>query len=612
MSQEITKRLYRYEGLLQAIDFFTQRFSVEQLFGYSFEFANEILTLHRSALFIREGDDFILRNSKVYPFQSYTIANNAKLKSIPSFFGQVIHNDFHAFFNQEDIEKLNMRLVIPLIIHDDLFGFIISDGKSVDEMNEDDFTISNTLMRLINNSLENSHHFSELQKSNRELDQKIFNLFAINQSTKALLSEVTLHKLISTATDVFSEVSGSKITSFGIYDPMIKKIKMVGYRNVVSYTKFYTEFGLQSLQYKGNKIVLSIENDLPLIQSIFIDWEQFYELGAKYIVLIVKDELFGIVTLSDSVLHQTYDSSVFELVESLATSTYIAISNAIMFETIQWQKETIEKKLVAMTALNKLVKTINRSATSEELRQLTLKGLRLSFEVEKAFFCLKQSDDSYRIVETLASTASILDQTFQLNKEWAPTFTNETIYNFSAGGIHSFFDQAFADQLGESNCIVLSPLSLGGSMAEEKGISPYGYLVVIATAHNLHEADILVFDIIAKNITPILNQMEINEQLLLEHIPNTRKLFLDMLHEKIADRESYEIDFYLYYYKVNKHPFKPFSIAEFGLDFLSEFEYYLLDAYLFVFTYEELNHPEFNLIPEPHEVGKVMNYTYSF
>ncbi|MCD8500567.1 MAG: hypothetical protein LRY71_01395 [Bacillaceae bacterium] len=61
MSNSITNKLYRYESLLKAIDFFTQRFSLDQLADFAFEFANEIVTLNASALFLKEGNTFVLR-----------------------------------------------------------------------------------------------------------------------------------------------------------------------------------------------------------------------------------------------------------------------------------------------------------------------------------------------------------------------------------------------------------------------------------------------------------------------------------------------------------------------------------------------------------------------
>lgn len=63
---DITSTIYRYEALLQAIDFFTQRFNLDYLSEFAFEFTNEILTLNSSALFLREGNDYILKKKRYY------------------------------------------------------------------------------------------------------------------------------------------------------------------------------------------------------------------------------------------------------------------------------------------------------------------------------------------------------------------------------------------------------------------------------------------------------------------------------------------------------------------------------------------------------------------
>ncbi|MCD8500568.1 MAG: GAF domain-containing protein [Bacillaceae bacterium] len=138
--------------------------------------------------------------------------------------------------------KFDMKLVIPLIIDSELFGFIISNGKIINAFEEDDFHILNALMRLFNNALENSRHFEDLKKSNAILDQKLFNLFIINQSTKVLLSELDIDQLTATATDVFSEVSGSQVTTLGIYDELTEKVKLASYRNVRSFTTYKADF----------------------------------------------------------------------------------------------------------------------------------------------------------------------------------------------------------------------------------------------------------------------------------------------------------------------------------------------------------------------------------
>lgn len=458
MSNSITNKLYRYESLLKAIDFFTQRFSLDQLADFAFEFANEIVTLNASALFLKEGNTFVLRKKRFYEVDDYKISNTVSLDHIPLYHGHIITSHFENFFEAEQMIKFDMKLVIPLIIDSELFGFIISNGKIINAFEEDDFHILNALMRLFNNALENSRHFEDLKKSNAILDQKLFNLFIINQSTKVLLSELDIDQLTATATDVFSEVSGSQVTTLGIYDELTEKVKLASYRNVRSFTTYKADFELRSTSYNKRKVVFEVEKDLEEIKTLFVNWEEFYQIDAKYIIMIVKEKILGFVTLSDSIGGTKYDDSMFELIESLSASTYIAISNAKMFGIINEQKENIKKKLDTMVVFNKLTKTINHCTTMEELCRLALKTLQLHFGVKKAFISFKQkSSVNYEIVDTIG-VEELKGCSHEIQDFWVDTLVGETVSEFTSNRLSDYFTSDLTESIGESNCIVLSPI----------------------------------------------------------------------------------------------------------------------------------------------------------
>lgn len=55
-SQQITNQLYRYTGLIHAIQFFSQRFSYEQILDYIYDFLNELLIVDQIAVFAKKSD----------------------------------------------------------------------------------------------------------------------------------------------------------------------------------------------------------------------------------------------------------------------------------------------------------------------------------------------------------------------------------------------------------------------------------------------------------------------------------------------------------------------------------------------------------------------------
>lgn len=509
------KGLEQFDILLKSIDFFTQRVYIEQIMDYGFEFLKKLLIVKSSALFIRNGKEFQLKRQDGYGISDYHFLSSRKLDELPLFHGRMVTKNINSYLPTEVIELFQIELVVPLMIDTELVGFIVATGKNDSEFNANDLTMVDHLMKLINYSLENNQRFLDFQKINADLDQKIFNLFVINQSTKALLSELKLDKLYAIATDVFSEITGSAVTSFGIYDPLINKIKMSGYRNVSSYMSYYTEFEITNRKYSSN-IVLHLKKNLDAIKSLFVNWEELHKLEAEYIVLIVKDEILGLVTISKSINGESYSRSDFELIESLASTTYIAITNARLFNEIKGQKEQIEKKYDGLTKLNKLIKTINSAQTKDELLTLTLQTLQLGFGVNKAFFAERTANGEYCISKSIGLQETE-GQSYHLPESIKSRLSDDTIYDYDASNIVNYFsEEELVQQFGEMNGIVLSPIIFNGYIPNNKQID--GFLVVLDTKENLKNEEITVIDTITKNISPILNHMKKYEEMKAQYL----------------------------------------------------------------------------------------------
>lgn len=610
MLMDQTNRLYRYEGLLKAIEFFTQRFNTEQISEFAFEFSNEILTLNASALFIKENDEYILKKNRLYSFRECTIPNTKELRNFPSFFGNIVSNQFEAFFSEEIVEQFNLKLMIPLMIDNDMHGFILTDGKVVNHFDQDDYIIADSLMRLINNSLENSRYFDALKESNAQLDQKNFDLFTINQNTKAMLSEVTLEKVYAIATEVFSEVSGSRVTSFGIYDAINGKVKIKGYRNVANYQNYYTEIELVDTCYNEGPIVLHIERDAKIIHNLFVNYEEFEQLSAKYIVLIVKKEILGLVTLGEPVNREDYHPSLFELIESLSGSTYIAIKNAIMFDEIEVQKKTIERKFKVLTSLNKLVRNINHCKTIEELRHLTSKTLQLYFGVKKMFFCFEQ-DGRYRITNSIGMEAD--DTVFSINEEWVDSFCGETLYDFSGGAVTKYFDKEMLKILNDTNCVVMSPIltskGLDPSLSEEDNRLPFGFLVVLEAKESLKEEEVLLIDTITKNISPIIYQIDQNSKMKQKYTVDQSKRILEDIENKLVAFKDYHVPFFVYYKKTESSPFDHLNDPQ-EQEESDAYQKYAFNGYEFIMSNHKINSREWIEIPGIERKEDILHFNF--
>lgn len=591
-------KLYRYEALLQAIDFFTQKFSLEQLASYAFEFANEILTLNSSVLFLKEGNSFRLINVRNYKIKEHFIPNTPDLQRIATLYGDVLKSGFDYYFNPEDIKLFNARLIIPLIIQDLLYGFIISDGKAIDDFDDDDIIMSRALMRLINNSLENSKNFDDLQKSNKQLDQKIFNLFSINQSSRILLSVLDMSKLYSLSIDIFSELTSSKVTTFGVYDEIRDKIVVRGYRNVFSSDKYYREFELKSDSYTGYKVVFNYEKDREELQGIFVDCDEFAKLEAEYIILLVKDRILGFVTISKPINERSYDESLFELIESLASSTYISLSNAMLFQEVKRQKQIAEQKYNVLVKLNKLSKNLKDCTDLDELSDLAIKTLSIGFGIKKAFIALLQDDEyvikNYIGFEPAENTVAVNDRLLEL-------YYSGVYFRYTADPDTDFFSKAFTAQIGESNCLVISPMITDYSSIEEEP-KPIGFIAVLQTSETLREEEVLLIDTISNNIAPIVNSMITVRQIKNDYMVNVRELFIKRLKKYLSNRESFHIDFNVYYRVIPKKPFEEADLSDF-----EGMEKYYFDGMLLVLSELPLDAGRFDGCIRPESVEEVID-----
>lgn len=579
-SENTTSKLYRYEILVQAIDFFTQKFSIDQLVDNAFNFANELLTLNASALFYKNGEQFVQKKNRNYPISDYVIAGSEPLDGIAAYYGHVLTNNFDNFLCLKDIQTFNINVLIPLIANDILVGFIISDGKVTGLFNDDDYIISDTLLKIISNALENAIYAKNIQESNKELDQKVFNLYSVYHSSKALFSELSLDSLYHLATDIFSEVTSSKVTSFGLYDEISKKVIIRSFRDITTYRNRYAEFELLNECYKNSQIVLHIDHDLELIKGIFTNWQDFYALDTEYIVLILKNtNIFGFVTLSKTVNGTALDRAIFELVEALATSTCIALSNAKLYHEVSRQKKVIEQKFHMLSKLNKLIKNINSCLDLDELYNLTMQTLTISFGIKKAFIMILTDDGIYRIERTTGFTLNDHMNIFLPNDLWEDIYQKGLVYYYTSEHQKLLFSQKLLECIGETNCLVISPISLG-----EMYDSPLGYIVAMQTSESLKEEEILLIDTMSNNIASVIRQMQTMQKIKSEYIVNQREAFLNELKRKIYNREHYLINFFVYYKKILAQPFMDPS-----LDAYLGYEHFYFDNILFVLSELPLN-----------------------
>lgn len=541
----LSAKVFRYTGLIKAIEFFSQKLNFEQIIEAAFDFTNELLTLQKSAIFIRQGSNFVLKKLKGYGSDIILIKSSSELEEIAVYHGNLLHDPLQLskYFNDNIRDAFGITMVIPLIIESSLYGFIFISSKVAGNLDSDDYIISEALMKLFNNALENYNRYEELQKMNKELDEKIFNLFAINQSSKALLSELNLDVLYNLSVDVFSELTQSSATGFVLFDDKIDRYILKSYKDVFNKDSD-VEVNLtlnNTARIDLNRIILntSDEKDVSYFNSVFNGGiDNLNQLKARYIILLLKSsKVLGFVTLGPTMINTEYKASVFELTESMASATYIALSNAQLFKCVNEQKRIIEERLEKLISLNKLTKNINSSLSSSTLMEITLKTLEVSYNVDKALIALYSREENEFIIEKMLNINSKRKK-IKINSFWKKVMEGDSVFEASENGLERYIDRWLIKETGDTSGILIVPVYL-----DKIDIEVLGVIIIFKYKNgNIdYEENKLIMETVAGHIAPILSNLSMVEEQKRLLKPNYIETFKSDLKKEISDAEDYKI-----------------------------------------------------------------------
>lgn len=540
----LSAKLYRYTGLMQAIEYFSQKLVFEQIIEAAFDFINELLIVNNSIVYVLEDGRYT--EKKVKGFKDYVIEieNSSKLENLAAFYGNILYDKdkIVKFFDSELVNNMGINAIVPLIIEGKLYGFIMINGK---DFVEDDYIISESLMHLINTALENYSRYENLAKVNKELDEKIFNLFAINQSSKVLLSELRINVLYDLSVELFSELTRSTVTSFVLYDERSGRYVLKGFKDVFYKIKdaFVSLCLNENYKINSNKVIIDLENsdDKNYFYHLFEDsHEQVEKLEAKYIVIIIKgNEILGFVTLSDTVTGDEYSSGIFELIESLASSMYIALSNANLFKQVDEQKQIIQRKLDKLISLNKLIKNISSSLRIETLMAVAAKTLEISFSLQKGLLCLYDKEAKEFSVSESIGLDEFSNEDIIPNENWKRVFEGDCVYEIGQDKVADYIGKAAAEKVGEAQGILIVPIYIDILEVELSGA------IIIFKYDGMrldNEENLITLETIAGHIAPVLNNLSVIQLQQRFMLPNFVEIFKKELKDEVKAAMDYNIN----------------------------------------------------------------------
>lgn len=568
--------------LLQAIDFFSQSLHLEQLSYYGYEMVHDMLGLDRSCLFIRENGNYILKYQKNYGLDTWSIPESPDHKKVATLFGRIMTAEQKDYFAPSDLERFDAKFVIPLIIKDQMVGFIFSNGRKDGPFTEELLILAGALMQLMNRSYENAMNFLELEKKNYELDKKIFNLFFINHCSRTLLAELNLEKIYGICIDIIRELTASSVTAFGLYDETRDRILIKGYQDILTFQSYYGEFQMVPGAPVPTKVVYHLEKDRDELGRYFADVDELQQLKAEYIVMLVKDHILGFVSIGTPVSERVYDQTLFDLIETIATSIYISVVNAQFFEKIRIQNETIQKKFETLEKMNRITRNINSCESLEELCAIAMQSLQIGYGVKKGFLSLYQ-DNQLQVMGDI-NIPHFNGEAFTPGIRLRNLDEKGIFYDFSTKEVQQFFPEFEPDRHGDANCLVIAPIRIDRLALGDQGT--LGYLVVFETESALKEEEILLIDTLSNSIAPIVFQMNETKRIQAHYVEDQEQLLLADIREKLENRAKYFIDFRIWFKRLTVKPFTKPDLSAF-----SEYPGYVAGDYLFS-PLEDDVHPE--------------------
>ena len=226
------------------------------------------------------------------------------------------------------------------------------------------------------------------------------------------------------------------------------------------------------------------------------------------------------------------------MIESLASSTFISLSNAQLFNQVMEQKKVIQNKLEKLISMNNLIKNINSSTRMETLLELTLKTLNISFDVEKALIALYDADgEEFNITNSAGLNG--LCKRIKPNEEWEKVLEGNTVIINREKDVTKYFDNGLIGSLGKISGACMVPIYI-----DRAGIELLGILVVFMyrKAAISDEENILTLESVAGHIAPVLSNLFAMEEQQRFLLPNHIELFKKALKKEINQAVEFSLD----------------------------------------------------------------------
>ncbi len=539
--------LYRFKSMIHAIEFFSGRFEIEQLIDYAYDFVNELIVVDRLAIFAKVGDDYRVIKMENYANASYSFPVEPQYEDSVMLHAGLFHEDDIKRILPETLsEEFPASLGIPLVMDKKMYGIVIMDrdeGKV--SFDDQDQIIATALMNLFYNALTNYDSFYALEAVRKRLDEKVFSLFAINQSSKVLLGTHDINTIAQLSISVFSELTQSTSTALYLYDSISEKFKLNAYNHVLSMDRTPIEkFAFQTSESndlaKKTYYDLTVKEDYDTFCTAFGNGQPLIDdLESVLIVPLCKEgQCVGFVSLSKRVNDRVYGTGLLELIESLAAYLYISIANANQLITIEEQKLKMNQQLQMLDQLNRMVKNINSSTTIDQLLEVAMSTMALTYDV-KCGFVGKVEDKRITIIKH--NNCDELDESILIGQKTAKLFFGESILASTIQEAEDILGKTYLSGIeGRYSGCLMVPIYI---MEEDVKLLGVMTLFDIGDSVITDETNQLVFETIAGSIAPIWYQLEQAAKIKASYKPDVQYLLKEAFEKTIEESQMFSQTF---------------------------------------------------------------------
>lgn len=535
----------QYSKLIRVIEFFSQRFSLENMTQYMYDFVLELFEPSRCSMVILDRDIYNIYTSNVDYEQEISFKKDEKHDQLVYFHPGLLDREFLSeFLDSEIFVGINPDIGIPIIMDKTLYGIIFI--SKVRALTQDELIIAEALMNLYHLALTNLKNYDFLELVKRELDEKIFNLFAINQASKALLGEQDPSRLMSLSLSVFSELTQSSITSIFLKDSIDGSYHLIDYNNVFRTKQKLTIRLFPKELFANRRINTIIDWKEPRERDLFAsyfnsDLGMLDQFNPYYIINFVNNNnLIGFATISNRVTGDKYDKGVFELLESLASSTYVAISNANNYYEVLKHKKLAEDKFSRIVTLNRLIKNMNSANDLQNLVELTLDTLNIAYGYKTSFYA-SYSENTFEIVANL--NVAYADKNFRLDSILDELLEGKLIIEYDQDRIQDLLGDIMTEELSNNiQSMIMIPVYIEGIDLKLLGII---CLLDIEEGVISTDENIVTLETISNLVAPIVEQFNVISTIKNEFRPDECKLYFNYCEQLIEEASHMDGEFYV-------------------------------------------------------------------